>query len=165
MGLWVASAIKPITLNWGNAQTATGYVIGFGHGGVSLKENWSARTVQLEDGEIADFGGNESGWDQLGFHFHRGTVVKRDSATGAMAPGVYGQWTEFWFEFAWPVLPTAAFGAPAFCLLLRRGTRGSRRRRLGLCATCGYDLRASEDHCPECGAPIPAKRESLSLSD
>ncbi len=33
-----------------------------------------------------------------------------------------------------------------------------RRRPIGVCTACGYDLRASPDGCPECGL-IPAKLE------
>lgn len=46
----------------------------------------------------------------------------------------------------WPVL--------AFC----RGVHRYRRRRSGLCMVCGYDLRASEERCPECGVSFETNR-------
>ena len=47
-------------------------------------------------------------------------------------------------------LPVLLFGVwPAWLLLPFRRRR--KRKKLGLCVQCGYDLRASKDRCPECG--------------
>ena len=47
-------------------------------------------------------------------------------------------------------MPIALFGFlfwRSFVPLYRR----RKRKKLGLCVKCGYDLRASKDRCPECG--------------
>jgi len=70
-------------------------------------------------------------------------------------------WLGFWADFTQP-----QFGIPTWTLVLatailpyRRWCR-SRRVLPGCCVTCGYDLRASKDRCPECGTAIPAKAEA-----
>ncbi len=49
--------------------------------------------------------------------------------------------------------PTLLFGTAAVLLPRRplESLRRRKRKKLGLCLQCGYDLRASKDRCPECG--------------
>jgi len=56
---------------------------------------------------------------------------------------------------AWTYLATTSI-TPAICLLvgarrLHRRIIARHRRKRGLCAACGYDLRESAGYCPECG--------------
>ena len=44
---------------------------------------------------------------------------------------------------------------PLPVLALFRWVYRSKRYAAGQCVACGYDLRASTDRCPECGAPVP----------
>ena len=54
----------------------------------------------------------------------------------------------------WPILFPIV--APLIPPLVRR-IRDSRRAGRGECLSCGYDLRASKERCPECGTRIPAR--------
>ncbi len=64
---------------------------------------------------------------------------------------------EWWFDYAdfgWlfvPLwMPSGLFAVLLVLCFLPLGRR-RKRKRLGLCVKCGYDLRASKDRCPECG--------------
>jgi hypothetical protein len=52
-----------------------------------------------------------------------------------------------WFPILLTTIP------PAIWLISTRRQR--RRKKSNQCLSCGYDLRASKDKCPECGTPIP----------
>jgi hypothetical protein len=58
------------------------------------------------------------------------------------------------FSVGWDSLTLASVALPGFAAMTHLATRraSSRRRAKGLCVHCGYDLRASPEQCPECGA-------------
>jgi hypothetical protein len=68
-----------------------------------------------------------------------------------------GTWRDRTWQVCAPAWSVCALtGAlPAMWFVRRRRWRAAHRRRNNCCATCGYDLRATPDRCPECGA-IPS---------
>ena len=58
--------------------------------------------------------------------------------------------TPFPWSILWAV-PFACIAGYAAQYLIDPPRFVARRRRLGFCERCGYDLRASPHRCPECG--------------
>jgi hypothetical protein len=87
-------------------------------------------------------------WNRLGFYY------QDTNFPSPIGFRVHKVTVPIWFLSA-----TFAAGGIPLALALRRSARRRHRRRHGQCARCGYDLRASPERCPECGA-MPHKVEA-----
>jgi hypothetical protein len=83
-------------------------------------------------------------WGRLGFHFARDGRFANLSPTRTAGGTDWQLWLPHWFlALLLVLLPAARLSS------LYRARR--RRARVGLCPSCGYDLRATPGRCPECG--------------
>lgn len=159
VGLWIRSCYIRDSLNYciikeqGPPIVTASYAIVSDRGAIEW-ELWQVKQHPMET--LADF----ASWPL--------SQVKRHTSTPREVPPFR------WFRFAharpnnlgpkttldiyhvripswFPCLLTAI--PPA--LWLRQTRHKHNRAKLGLCLHCGYDLRASQGRCPECGNPIP----------
>lgn len=77
-------------------------------------------------------------WSSLGFQAFRFEFKNEEYGSAIVVPD--------WF------LMVATLAGPI--VLLRKWIRAKGRIAKGRCAHCGYDVRANNDCCPECGTPI-----------
>jgi predicted RNA-binding Zn-ribbon protein involved in translation (DUF1610 family) len=66
---------------------------------------------------------------------------------------IFGHWTPVWM-----VLVATAI-LPVLWLMMWSRNFLYPRARPGLCVSCGYDLRATPERCPECGT-VPLRQEA-----
>jgi hypothetical protein len=92
---------------------------------------------------------------RIGFYWFRATNAAPSEYVTAPVP-LAAYWTRVWAVTvpAWLIaLVVAVYPARLAYLAARAWTR----YRRGRCTNCGYDLRVSRVHCPECGAPVCSK--------
>lgn len=105
------------------------------------------------------------GWELAGvpYELHYGAKIERSGVAGPPDHVIPNRDHAIAFMMA----PYWALLVP-ICILpliwLGRAARGRRRMRRGLCLRCGYDLRATEGCCPECGTPQRLRTQAVDLT-
>ena len=93
--------------------------------------------------------GPPSLWSRAGFHIARKTEqIDQNSTMG------YDGFAADWFtslQITVPYYSVQLVSALLPVAALVKIARRTHRQRAGLCPSCGYDLRATPDRCPECG--------------
>ena len=119
--------------------------------------DWVALPPNFPSGRYRVFyrllNGNQVLGESHGFETALPQVVPAQPTVGLWAPRPSAPWHR-WVRTGLTTALTLTALFLAGRLVLRRGQRRA-RFRAGRCITCGYDLRASRERCPECGTVVP----------
>lgn len=113
-------------------------------------EHWPLANAKMtKDLGVRNRAGTELWFAGFGYTTrHRFPTTVEQSIDPARVRGYRGVVVPSWFlTIVFTVIPAVT---------MVKLIRSFRRQRVGLCAVCGYDLRASPDRCPECGTAAAA---------
>ena len=137
VGLWVASyvsvAVYRVALPWHLCAWAD-------RGSLDISNSKLSQNTILKAGVFN------------GFFWEYGASVRTTTIAWRWRPQ-YQADSSRWSIYVPLYLPVLFFGA-WLVFLLHPVHRRRKRKKLGLCIKCGYDLRASKERCPECGEAI-----------
>ena len=102
------------------------------------------------------FGSDQFGNPYAGFNIN-GFEEDQDQQR-EMVWGADYHTTEWEIAFVLPFWMPALVLMTLYAWLAYPVRRRRKRKKLGLCVKCGYDLRGSKDRCPECGTQFGSSR-------
>jgi hypothetical protein len=153
--LWTLSYRIGVGLNWSSAESTTRVRF------ETIRSSRGQLAYAMEDHGYTFLIGppHEDGW----MKFEPTTDYRRKTYAWSLETEGVGEFAGFGFR-SWDrfvrvlIIPYWAIVLPSGTFVVLRSLRGirrmwelRRRSRLGRCRSCGYDLRASPDRCPECG--------------
>ena len=172
-GLCVVSYIWPVgVLNDRHFRGSDGDVWGYSDTWLAVNDGrvYLHRMVFTKASSQTRFSGQPGwsiGWGMGSFRFirtwqpykHESRPLTLGGSSGRVLFGTFvdSQWT-----IPLPLLVLLFAILPVHWAILRRRER--RRNAAKVCVRCGYDLRACEERCSECGEPIPDRHQPVKSS-
>jgi hypothetical protein len=166
-GIWSYRYRSDISiLHWGNNAISYRYNVGLSKDRLYVDRSWGSLPgigrwrlglpmtlyqVQAQPG----------GWSFLGIHYFKTASVTLVPGPGNPPPKIIDYVDTVSINY--DRLPLLSLPL-AIWFVRRQWILAKERRKLrrGLCRTCGYDLRATLDRCPECGTVPPARSSDAS---
>jgi hypothetical protein len=139
------SFICPGYTSWNSSTGELELRLWLWNGGVQLRHYAPSIGARIKDWNAANSRIPPAEW--FGSPFCGVTIGEELSPTGLQ---------RFWTIGLplWMLVVACSIVPGRWFLFQVRAQRRRQRADAGKCVTCGYDLRASTDRCPECGEPI-----------